>query len=64
MFCIFLASSLANKPSIGGAQALRDIMSGRVQLMIDGVTAMRGLIDGGQIKPLGGGDEAPPVKFS
>ena len=33
-------------------QAITDMLGGRVQAMIDAVTAMRGAIDGGKLKPL------------
>jgi tripartite-type tricarboxylate transporter receptor subunit TctC len=36
----------------GGAQALPDLMGGRLQATIDAIASMRGAIDGGQIKPL------------
>ncbi len=36
----------------GAAQAVTDILGGRVHGMIDAVAAMRGTIEGGQIKPL------------
>jgi tripartite-type tricarboxylate transporter receptor subunit TctC len=36
----------------GGAQALPDLMGGRLQATIDAIASMRGAIDGGQVKPL------------
>ena len=36
----------------GGARALPDVLSGRVQVDIDGLASMRGAIDGGQLKLL------------
>jgi tripartite-type tricarboxylate transporter receptor subunit TctC len=36
----------------GGAQALPDLMGGRLQATIDAIASMRGAIDGGQVRPL------------
>lgn len=36
----------------GGAQALPDLMGGRLQATIDAIAGMRGAIDGGQVRPL------------
>ena len=36
----------------GGAQALPDLMGGRLQATIDAIASMRGPIDGGQVRPL------------
>jgi tripartite-type tricarboxylate transporter receptor subunit TctC len=36
----------------GGAQALPDLMGGRLQAMIDAIATMRGAVDGGQVRPL------------
>ena len=36
----------------GSSQSITDILGGRVHAMIDAVPAMRGVIDGGQLKPL------------
>ena len=34
------------------SQAIADVLGGRVQVMIDAISSMRGAIDGGKIKPL------------
>ena len=36
----------------GGAQALPDLMGGRLQATIDAIASVRGAIDGGQVRPL------------
>jgi tripartite-type tricarboxylate transporter receptor subunit TctC len=37
----------------GGAQAVPDVLGGRVQVMIDAIPSIRGPVDSGQVKPLG-----------
>jgi tripartite-type tricarboxylate transporter receptor subunit TctC len=36
----------------GGGRALPDLLGGRVQVTIDAIPSLRGVIDGGQVKPL------------
>jgi tripartite-type tricarboxylate transporter receptor subunit TctC len=36
----------------GGAQALPDVIGGRVQVLIDAIPSIRGPVDSGQVKPL------------
>jgi tripartite-type tricarboxylate transporter receptor subunit TctC len=36
----------------GGAMALPDVMGGRVQVTIDAIASIRGVIESGQVKPL------------
>ena len=37
---------------LGGAQAMPDVLGGRVQALFDAIPSARGPIDGGQVKPL------------
>jgi len=37
---------------LGGAQALPDVLGGRVQIIIDAIPSIRGPVDGGQVRPL------------
>ena len=53
--------TLVHYPS--APQAITDILGGRVHAMIDAVTAMRGAIEGGQLKPLAVATETAPAEF-
>ena len=46
------------------SQAITDVLGGRVHVMIDAVTSMRGAIDGGQAQAARGRDRAAPAQDS
>ena len=44
-------------------QAITDMLGGRVHVMIDAVTSMRGAIEGGKLKPLAVATATAPAEF-